>query len=33
LRRLARETIVKEKAKLGGMMRALREIRKMKGGE
>jgi hypothetical protein len=33
LRRLARETIVKEKAKLGGMMRALREIRKMKGRE
>jgi ankyrin repeat protein len=33
LRKLARETIVKEKAKLGGMMRALREIRKVKGGE
>jgi hypothetical protein len=27
---LARETIVKEKARLGGMQRALREIQKMK---
>lgn len=30
LRKLARETIVKEKARLGGMKRALREIQKMK---
>jgi hypothetical protein len=32
LRKLAKETIVKEKAKLGGIQRALREIQKMKVG-
>ena len=30
LKKLARDTIVKEKARLGGMQRALREIQKMK---
>lgn len=32
LKRLARNTIVREKARLGGMQRALREIQKMKVG-
>jgi ankyrin repeat protein len=31
LRKLARDTVVREKARLGGMQRALREIQKMKG--
>jgi hypothetical protein len=30
LRKLARDTVVREKARLGGMQRALREIQKMK---